>query len=244
MLNIAHRGYSDAFAENTLLAFDEGMKAGADGFECDIRLSADGKLVVFHDDTLDRLCGVKGSVETSLWSDLQKLKVMHSEPIPSLEEVLTSFFTTRMNLEIKPSSRSAVVVEEILRLLAKIRPKGEILFSSFQPEVLEHLLTMDPESQMGKRGILVETSHLEDLPKTLDWLKPHTWNAPRQVLSAPWHQRWAGIQIPPMWLWTLNEADEWEAALASSLPIQALITNKPRALAEFLSARSVRNGRA
>ena len=49
-----HRGYSGKYPENTLLAFQKAIEAGADGIELDVQFSKDGKLVVIHDETLDR----------------------------------------------------------------------------------------------------------------------------------------------------------------------------------------------
>lgn len=234
MLNIAHRGYSAKYPENTLLAFDEGMRAGADGFECDLRLSSDGHVVVFHDDDLKRLCGVKGSIEQMTLKEIKELRVFSREEIPTLEELLQNFHTTRINLEIKKSGRDSVVVEHVLRVLTKQRPKGPILLSSFSIEVMQALAVMDANRTLGSHGMLVSTSHIEDLPKISQNLECDTWNVPRQILSAPWSRRWKNVEIPPLWIWTLDEPDQWKSVMSSSLPFEAIITNKPSALAEYL----------
>ncbi len=237
ILNIAHRGFSSEFPENTLLAFEKGMNAGADGFECDLRLSSDGHVVVFHDDDLKRLCGISGQIETSTLKEIKQLKVKGQESIPTLDEMLEMFHTTRINLEIKPSKRPAVIVEEVLRVLAKIQPKGEILFSSFDMDVLDALLVMDPKAKMGKRGVLVEATHIQDLPSIEGRLKPHTWNVPRQILKQRWAEKWANKKIYPLWIWTLDEPDDWRQCIDSKLPIEAIITNRPKMLAEYLKNR-------
>ena len=54
-LNFAHRGWSGLYPENTLLAFQKAIELGVDGFEMDVQLSRDGEVVVFHDETLDRV---------------------------------------------------------------------------------------------------------------------------------------------------------------------------------------------
>ncbi|MBN8554823.1 MAG: hypothetical protein J0L93_05205 [Deltaproteobacteria bacterium] len=236
ILNIAHRGYSSAFPENTMLAFDEAMKAGADGFECDLRLTSDGRVVVFHDDSLKRLCGVEGSIEKSTWQDLQNIRVKKKEKIPLLEEMLSTFLTTRINLEIKASSRDAIVVENVLRVLTKVRPQGEIIFSSFSLDALRSLQVMDGKRNLGRLGILVETKDLSHLEKISNELKPDTWNLPKQVLKSPWGKRWSKENIRPIWTWTLDEPDEWTQVLKSKLPFEAIITNKPAALKSFLKS--------
>ena len=70
-LAIAHRGFSSDYPENTSLAFRKAIEAGADGFECDLRLTADGHVVVFHDDDLKRLCGRDGCIEKMNWADIR-----------------------------------------------------------------------------------------------------------------------------------------------------------------------------
>jgi glycerophosphoryl diester phosphodiesterase len=214
------------------------MRAGADGFECDLRLSADGHVVVFHDDDLKRLCGVRGSIEQLNLHDIKALKVFGEERIPTLEELLQNFHTTRINLEIKKSNRDAVVVEQVLRILTKQRPKGSILFSSFSLDVMQALSVMDSERTLGHHGMLVSTSHIVDLPRISQSLSCDTWNVPRQILSAPWSKRWKDVSVPPLWIWTLDEPDQWKSVMDSSLPFQAIITNKPKALAEYLSKTS------
>lgn len=235
ILNIAHRGFSGAYPENTMRAFDEGLRAGADGFECDLRLTSDGHIVVFHDDDLKRLCNKSGSIETLTLKDVQSLRVFEKETIPTLDELLTTFATTTINLEIKKSTRDAVVVEQVLRQVTKLRPQGRILFSSFSIEALRALNVMDESRRLGGLGILVESRQIERLPEFSEELRPQTWNVPKQILSAPWFDRWKAISSPPLWVWTLDQPDHWKQVLESKLGFEAIITNQPAALHRFLA---------
>ncbi len=237
VLNIAHRGFSAQYPENTMLAFTEAINAGAHGIECDLRMTSDGQIVIFHDDRLDRLCGQSGSIEEMTMSRVKQLRVKGTESIPSLVEFLNHFHTTTLNLEIKPSTRDAIVVEAVLRELTKVRPQGRILISSFSSEVLKSLHVMDPERRLAELGILVETAHLEALPSFSRVVEAQTWNVPKQVLQSPWHQRWPKEEIKPIWTWTLDEPHEWQSALASSLPVESIISNKTEALSSFLASR-------
>ncbi len=87
----AHRGlHNDEIPENSMTAF---MLAAANDFaiELDIHLTADGELVVFHDNTLDRMCGVSGRVEDKSLAELRQLFLKDtSEKIPTFKEVLTA----------------------------------------------------------------------------------------------------------------------------------------------------------
>lgn len=94
-LIIAHRGASTYAPENTRAAFELARKMGADGFECDVRLSKDGVPVVIHDDKLKRLAGVNARVGDLTLRALKKLDVgswydrrFAQERILTLEETL------------------------------------------------------------------------------------------------------------------------------------------------------------
>ncbi len=70
---VAHRGYAARFPENTLSALEAAIAAGARWVEVDVQLSADGFPVLFHDRTLERMCGVPGAVHERTLSDLRAL---------------------------------------------------------------------------------------------------------------------------------------------------------------------------
>lgn len=72
---IAHRGESFDSPENTMTAFSLAAKRGADGIECDLRLTADGKVVVAHDPTTVRMGNRVLSIAESSWSELSKITV-------------------------------------------------------------------------------------------------------------------------------------------------------------------------
>ena len=89
----AHRGLhcvEDGIPENSLPAFRRAVEAGY-GIELDLHLTTDGQLVVFHDDTLDRVCGVSGRVDESSYPELQQLRLSGTEEtIPLFSQVLLS----------------------------------------------------------------------------------------------------------------------------------------------------------
>ncbi len=90
-VHYAHRGLFDnnsAAPENSLAAFKKAVDAGY-GIELDVQLSKDDKLVVFHDATLKRMCGVDGKVWDYTLEELQQMKLLHSnETIPTFEQFL------------------------------------------------------------------------------------------------------------------------------------------------------------
>lgn len=86
---IAHRGlHDDEFPENSMPAFAAAIKHGFN-IEIDVHLTRDGALVVFHDDTLKRVCGVEGKVRDFTLDELKKLRLADTQyTIPTFEEFL------------------------------------------------------------------------------------------------------------------------------------------------------------
>lgn len=94
---VAHRGYSQCYPENTLIALREALRAGAQHVEFDVQFTTDGVPVVFHDDELKRITGVSGNILQLTAAELAPLHACESErfgqrfadePIPTLDDVL------------------------------------------------------------------------------------------------------------------------------------------------------------
>lgn len=84
----AHRGlWNEELPENSLPAFQNAMDHGF-GMEMDVHLTADDKLVVFHDDSLQRMCGDPRRIADCTLADLAALRLNGREPIPTLDEFL------------------------------------------------------------------------------------------------------------------------------------------------------------
>ncbi len=142
MLLIAHRGSSAVAPENTLAAFRRAVRDGADMIELDVRLSADGELMVIHDRGLYRVTRVRGRVRERTAEELERLTVgsprgRASAPgrIPRLATVLRTLPPAiGLNIEVKTDGdrrRSELVVHRLGELLRGRRGDREILVSSF-----------------------------------------------------------------------------------------------------------------
>ena len=147
---IAHRGFSELYPENTLLAFKKALEAGADGIETDLRLSLDGQAVIFHDGDLKKITGVKGTPESLSLAQLKLLDAGEGERIPTLDELLQlTSAQAILILEIKynPATyqRLCEVIEE------KIKDKLEwVEVSCFDDEVLEQMHRLNPLIRLHK----------------------------------------------------------------------------------------------
>ena len=135
----AHRGARAHAPENTLAAFTLAFELGAEGIECDVQRSRDGRLVIIHDDTVDRTTDGTGSVAEQCFDELRALnagvRFRRRQLIPTLDEVLELVARRggELNLEIKAES-----VEEALATAESVEPalpqeqRMHVLVSSFE----------------------------------------------------------------------------------------------------------------
>lgn len=105
-LAIAHRGGAALAPENTLAAFSRSVALGVRYLETDVRLTADGELVCFHDETLDRVTGHRGKVRSRTLAELRGIRV-GCEPICTLREALDAFPDARFTVDLKDGAAIA-----------------------------------------------------------------------------------------------------------------------------------------
>ena len=138
----AHRGARAHAPENTLAAFTLAFELGAEGIECDVQRSRDGRLVIIHDSTVDRTTDGTGPVAEQCFEELRALnagvRFHRRQLIPTLDEVLELVARRggELNLEIKAESveealATAAAVEPALRALAE-EQRAHVLVSSFE----------------------------------------------------------------------------------------------------------------
>ena len=97
----AHRGGAAHAPENSWAAFEHAVKLDYAYLETDARATSDGKLVAFHDRTLDRVTGVSGSIGTWSYQEVAALRIAGSEPIPLIEDLLGAWPDVRFNIDLK-----------------------------------------------------------------------------------------------------------------------------------------------
>lgn len=135
-VRFAHRGlHTEGAPENSLTAFERACQAGF-GIELDIRLSKDGELVVFHDETLTRVCGIDGKVSDYTAKELSEFSLSgSSDTVPAFREAL-SLVGGRVPLliELKQAQGEGSVAEKFLEEIKDYR--GEFIVESFNPLAL------------------------------------------------------------------------------------------------------------
>jgi glycerophosphoryl diester phosphodiesterase len=136
----AHRGASAHAPENTLAAFELALAQNADAIELDVKLSADGHIVVIHDPTVDRTTGSQGRVKDLSFQQLRALDAgsffsekYRGEKIPSLEDVFEAVGKrTFINVELTNySTPRDALVETVCMLVKRFGLQEHVLFSSF-----------------------------------------------------------------------------------------------------------------
>ena len=150
--NFAHRGLyqkDQSIPENSLPAFAKAVEAGY-GMELDVQLSRDGKVVVFHDDTLDRVCGVSKRVDELDYAELLELRLCGTkEKIPLFDEVLATVGgKTPMIVELKTGRRNEELCEKTLSALRGYA--GEYCVESFDPTIVAWFRKHAPEIYRGQ----------------------------------------------------------------------------------------------
>jgi glycerophosphoryl diester phosphodiesterase len=157
-LILAHRGACSYTPENTLAAFRLAYEQGADGIELDAKLSVDKKVVVIHDQTVDRTTNGTGRVNDLSLSDLKGLDAgihfsdrYRGERIPTLEEVLLEFgFKFLINIELTSyATPGDALPESTAELVRKTGVQKNIIFSSFHPWVLSRIRKLMPGVPAG-----------------------------------------------------------------------------------------------
>ncbi|MTI48597.1 glycerophosphodiester phosphodiesterase [Sporosalibacterium faouarense] len=138
---IAHRGASGHAPENTMISFQKAIDMGADGIELDVHISKDDKLIVCHDERVDRTTNGIGFIKDLTLDEIKKLdagywydKKYANEKIPTLEEVLYLFQgkDILINIELKNGIIQYDKIEEkVIRVLEKFKLMDRTIISSF-----------------------------------------------------------------------------------------------------------------
>ncbi len=155
-LMVAHRGFSSIYPENTLPAFEGAAEAGFDGYELDIHTTKDGKWVVIHDDTVDKMTDSSGEVETFTFEEIRKLKIdggkgIKNYPdlkIPTLEEALAVCDSYDIFPVIEIKKCDAKYLPSLKALLDEKGLSEKAVIISFTEEYLEAYRALDSEIEM------------------------------------------------------------------------------------------------
>lgn len=202
----AHRGLhaGPPFPENSLLAFAAALELGA-GIECDLRLTADRRVLVFHDADAWRMCGSPMEIGRSTYAELARLHV-GEHPIPALESLLHLVGgRVPLLLEVKVERDLWRWVPALRRALAGY--EGAFGIMSFDPRLVRLVKTNLPAV---RRGLVMPDRWTRWQRRMAQWLADPDFLAVETSAAArPWARR--ERRRRPVYSWTVRTPDQRKA---------------------------------
>jgi glycerophosphoryl diester phosphodiesterase len=235
----AHRGGAADGLENTVAQFRRAVGLGYRYIETDVHATADGRLVAFHDATLDRVTDGAGRIADLPWEDVRQARVAGREPVPLFDELLETFPEVRWNVDVKAEP----ALSPLLDLLERANAWGRVCVGSFsEARVVRAQRLAGPRlaTSYGTRGVL--------------GLRLRSWGLPaalrRSAVAAQVPVSQSGVPVvDPLFLraaharglhvhvWTINEPARMHRLL--DLGVDGIMTDHIGTLREVMEERGV-----
>ncbi|MEU2441210.1 glycerophosphodiester phosphodiesterase [Streptomyces rubradiris] len=235
----AHRGGAADGLENTVAQFRRAVELGYRYIETDVHATADGRLVAFHDATLDRVTDGAGRIADLPWAEVRHARVAGREPVPLFEELLEAFPRVRWNIDVKAEP----ALRPLLELIERADAWGRVCVGSFsEARVLRAQRLAGPRlaTSLGTRGVL--------------GLRLRSWALPaavrRSAVAAQVPEVQSGVPVADhrfiraaharglqVHVWTVNEPERMHRLL--DLGVDGIMTDHIGTLREVMEERGV-----
>jgi glycerophosphoryl diester phosphodiesterase len=232
----AHRGGAGDWPENTLPAFEGAVSLGYRYVETDVHVTADGVLVAFHDERLDRVTDRVGLIREQRWSEVSRARVDGREPIARLEELLGTWPDLRVNIDPKHDT-AVTTLAEVVRRTASVHRICIGSFSDRRLARLRALLGPGLATSLGPAGVarlraasvgLPSGRFAADCVQVPTGARGVTLVDERFVRAA--HGRGLHVHV-----WTIDDPDEMHRLL--DLDVDGIMTDRPAVLRNVLEQR-------
>lgn len=234
-LAFAHRGGAEAGRENVASLFEQVRLLGYRYVETDVRTTADGVPVVFHDADLRRLTGEPERIGSLTMADLRQVRLGGGEQVAPLAEVLDGFPDLRFNLDLKDAGG----VRAVPAALTHTGSHGRVCVTSFSQRRIDAARRRLPPgtctglgvggvARFAARGLIRRPYAGAAAVVQLPWLPAR----PALLRRALEQARREGLAVH---VWTLNDAREIRAAI--DLGVDGIMTDRPALLKAELQRR-------
>ncbi len=242
---MAHRGFSLEGLENSKAAFRAAVELGYRYLETDVHTTSDGVLLLFHDDTLDRVTDGRGRVSELTAAEVAKVRIGGREPVPTFDELVPELPGIRLNLDVKDWSS----VNSTAAAIERHRVHDRVLITSFSDRrrrAVLKLLSRPVAASAGVASIALFTFLGPVLPgPAFRWMMRrvlsgvHALQVPArrggiEVVTPGFVRRAHGLGLV-VHVWTINEPAEMRRLL--DLGVDGLVTDRADLLKEVLTER-------
>jgi glycerophosphoryl diester phosphodiesterase len=251
-LVMAHQGGEELWPSNTMFALERAVALGVDVLEMDLHVTADGALVLIHDETVDRTTDGMGVVEQMTLAEVKALDAGHywtdddgqtfpfrgqGITIATLEEVFQAFPAMPMNIEIK-LVENVPVVEPFCQMIRQYGMQDKVLVASFHQDALDQFRATCPEVSTSTTqnevinffarhfvGLAASYSPVAQAVQVPEYRSGIHILTPRFIKDA--HSRGMDVHV-----WTVNDAEDMQRMI--DLGVDGIITDRPDILLELL----------
>jgi len=234
----AHRGGGAEQRENSASAFTAAQALGYRYIETDIQATADGTLIVFHDDTLDRTTNGTGTISTLPYAEVRQALIGGVEPIMTLEQALVEFPDVCFNVDIKTDN----ALQPTLDLMAKMKCFERVCLASFSDNRLRkvrHKLGPEMCTSAGPQGVFALKLGSWGLPMAASPV--HCAQVPISeygvTIVTPSFVRHCNNLSIAVHVWTIDEEDEMRRLIR--LGVNGLISDRPTLLKQVAMEEGV-----
>lgn len=230
----AHRGASGSAPENTLVALQKAIEAGAEYAEIDVQETSDGKLVLLHDPDLKRTAGIKKNIWQASYDEIKHLdagswfsSAFRGEKIPLLEEAIELVRGKMLlNIELKTNGYEVRLAERVCETVKRMNFSGQAIITSFEPGQIKAVESTAPEMRTGLIFYFMPSYNVLSIQSPV--LSMHKRNAGKKFIE---QAREAGKELH---IWTVNEEKDMRELIQAG--VDNIITNYPQQLRNILNS--------